>query len=84
MSRNRLVVASLDNFITYCVSEGWQSLPPKGDWEVARLKRDKKIAIIWRRAANQAGTPLTHLTMDRFAEVLFDQWVRDRKKEQAA
>jgi len=78
MSRNRLAVTSLDKFVAYCVNEGWESLPPKGDWEVARLKRDKKMAIVWRRAANHAGTHLTHLTLDRYSEVLFDQWKRDR------
>lgn len=78
MSRNRLAVTSLEKFVAYCVAQGWESVPPKGVWEVARLKRGKTIAIVWKRASNDAGTPLTHLTLDRYGEVLFDQWKRDR------
>lgn len=78
MSRNRLPVKGLDDFIAYCVGSGWETEEPKGTYEVARLKRNGKRAFVWKRDANHAGTPLTHLTMDRYAEVLFDQWKRDR------
>lgn len=79
MSRNRLAVTALNSFVEYCEANGWQSFPPKGDYEVARLKRGPKWAFVWRRKSNHAGTPLQHLTMDRYAEVLFDQWKRDRR-----
>ena len=78
-NRNRLSVTKLDDFVDWCVSEGWESEPVKGDWEVARLKRDAKRAFVWKRASNLAGTALQHLTMDRYADVLFMQWKRDAK-----
>jgi len=78
MSRNRLSVKKLDDFIGYCETLGWQPVPPKGDWEVARLKRGKQMAIVWKRSANDAGTPLTHLTLDRYGEALFVQWLKAR------
>lgn len=78
MSRNRLSVTKLNDFIAFCEADGWMSEPVKGDWEVARLRRDKKITIIWRRISNHAGTPLQHLTLDRVGEVLFDIWIKER------
>lgn len=80
MSRNRLAVTALPKFIAYCETLGWQQETPKGDWEAARLVGHGKRTIIHKRASNEAGTPLTHLTLDRYGEVLFSQWKRDRSK----
>jgi hypothetical protein len=80
MSRNRLDARKLPDFVSFLEADGWISEAPKGDWEVARLRRDGKMAMIWRRGANHSGTTLTHLTMDRVAEVLFDMWLRERRK----
>lgn len=80
MSRNRLAVTALPKFIAYCETLGYEQEAPKGDWEVARLSGHGKRVIIHKRAYNHAGTPLTHLTLDRYGEVLFYQWKRDRSQ----
>jgi len=81
MSRNRLAVTALPKFIAYCETLGYAQELPKGDWEVARLVGHGKRVIIHRRIANNAGTDLTHLTLDRYGEVLFNQWIRDRRQD---
>lgn len=84
MSRNRLAVSSLPDFIAFAETIGWVSEPPKGDYEVARLRSSgglfKRLATIWRRDSNSAGTTLTHLTMDRNAETLFNHWLKNRNQ----
>lgn len=74
MSRNRLAVTKLNDFVDYCVALGWESRPTKGHYEVARLKRGKQITIVYARSKNDAGSDLTHLTLDRVGDVLFWQW----------
>lgn len=74
MSRNKLVVSRLSDFVGYCETLGWEQQPLKGQYEAARMKRGKQTTIVYARAANGAGTPLTHLTLDRIGDVLFWQW----------
>ncbi len=80
MSRNRLSVTKLDDFIAFCEADGWVLEKPKGDFEVARLRRHGKLAVIWRRSSNSSGTPLQNLTLDRVGEVLFDIWIKERSR----
>lgn len=78
MSRNRLSVNRLDDFIAWSETKGWTSEAPKGFYEVARLRKGSSIALVWRREQNDAGTPLTHYTLDKSSEPLFNLWMRER------
>jgi hypothetical protein len=77
-SRNRLLVSALPEFVAYCVSKGWESQTPKGDYEVARLQMDRRLVIVWRRDKNLGGGQLVHLTLDAPGERLFSQWMKER------
>jgi hypothetical protein len=79
MSRNRLAVAKLPEFIAFAEANGWVSEPTKGFFEAARLRHSGRITILWRRLANDAGSELTHLTLDRVGESLFTKWLKERE-----
>lgn len=80
MPRNRLSVNRLDDFLEFLKNEVWEREPEKCQFEAARLRRGKSLILIHRRLSNHNGTPLTHLTMCRHAEVMFDIWIKERLK----
>lgn len=64
-NRHILSTTRLKEFETYLLSIGYTIEAPKGFYEVLRAtKEDRKHPlIVYRRLANNAGTPLVHLTV---------------------
>lgn len=78
-TRNKLHVSKLPEFIAWAERLGWQTQDPKSCWEAWRAKRYGVTAIIHQRVANDAGTPLTHLTTHGESEKLRRQWMEETK-----
>ncbi len=74
-SRNRLHQNKLQAFTDFCKSEGWQSVPTKGDFEVLRMRHpdNKDPLLVYRQLKAKE-----HLTTHGVADKMVDKFLGHR------
>jgi len=75
--RATLHVNRTAEFLAWCEGQGYRMKPPRGAYEVARMKGADGTAIIHYR--DRGGASVTHYVVHGLSEDLMGRWLRERK-----
>lgn len=76
MSRNKLHVTKLEEFASYCESQGFKRVNLKGEYEALRMVRSDVTLIVHKKLQTFAGNDTVHLTLHGASEIMFKKWKR--------